>query len=402
MTLLDFREEIQKFKAINLEVLEESISDLTDDIKNSIVLYNKAIESIEKGSEDIAIIELKKAVSINPNFHEALNLLGLCYAYTGEKDKAADIFEQVIESERNGIRAYVYRKQFGGELPEMLQSLISGQEIHEDKAGKTPSKKADAKRIPVKKVQVSTEAVLYSDKKPSPGKSVLKFGIGFLTGVLIMFMAAYIYSSLYPSSGEDNTLTNENEIIALEEDKAMLQRELNNAESRYKELEGRYNSLTGELEQANGRIDYLTGLRKLMNIGLLEMENKIEEAADSLLEINYDSLELPEKTWYDALQVKIMPEAANIVYNEGRDLCQRELNYEKGLEKLRKVLLYDENFGQQEALFYYTGKCYQGVGDYEKAMEYYNRVLTEYPGGYYSQYVGIRIAEINAATARNQ
>jgi tetratricopeptide (TPR) repeat protein len=84
------------------------------------------------------------------------------------------------------------------------------------------------------------------------------------------------------------------------------------------------------------------------------------------------------------------------------DLCQRELNYEKGLEKLRKVLLYDENFGQQEALFYYTGKCYQGVGDYEKAMEYYNRVLTEYPGGYYSQYVGIRIAEINAATARNQ
>ena len=258
------------------------------------------------------------------------------------------------------------------------------------------------KRIPVKKIQVGTEAVYIRIKNRRSGKNVLKYVIGFLAGALTLFIAAYIYNSVYFPSEENITHTNEKEIIALEEDKAMLQRELNNAESKYKELEGRYNSLTGELEQSNRRVAYLTGLRKLINIGLLEMENKYEEAADSLLEINYDSLESPEKTWYDALRAKIMPEAANIVYTEGRNLCQNELNYEKGLEKLSKVLLYNENFGQQEALFYYTGKCYQGVGDYEKAMECYNRILTEYPSGYYSQYVGIRIAEINAATAGNQ
>ena len=110
-----------------------------------------------------------------------------------------------------------------------------------------------------------------------------------------MFMAAYIYSSLYPSSGEDNTLTNENEIIALEEDKAMLQRELNNAESRYKELEGRYNSLTGELEQANGRIDYLTGLRKTYEYRIIgKWKIKLKRRRIRCFEINYDSLELPE------------------------------------------------------------------------------------------------------------
>jgi len=43
------------------------------------VLYNKALEDFRAKSEDIAIIELKKAISLNPDFHEAMNLLGIFY-----------------------------------------------------------------------------------------------------------------------------------------------------------------------------------------------------------------------------------------------------------------------------------------------------------------------------------
>jgi len=397
--LLNLREELQKFKAIDLKGLEESISNLPDDIKNSIALYNKAIESIAKGSEDISIIELKKAVSINPNFHEALNLLGLCYAYTGEKDKAARIFEQVIESERNGILAYGYRKQFGGELPETIQSILSGHDIPVEKVGKAPVKRTTVKKKPVKKVRVVKEPAPYSDKKAAIGRNVLRFGTGLVTGLFIMFIAARIYISAGKNISYSDS--KENEIIALEEDKAMLQRQLNNAQNRYNELEGRYNNLTGELEHANQQIAYLTGLRKLIDVALLEAENRLEEAADLLLGIDSERLESPEKTWYETLSKKIMPEAARIVFSEGRDLCQINKNYEEGLEKLLKVLLYDENFLQEEALLYYTGKCYQGVGKYDEAMECYNRILNEYPSGYYVEYVGYRISEINASTANN-
>jgi len=45
------------------------------------VLYNKALEDFRAKSEDIAIIELKKAISLNPDFHEAMNLLGIFYMY---------------------------------------------------------------------------------------------------------------------------------------------------------------------------------------------------------------------------------------------------------------------------------------------------------------------------------
>lgn len=382
--LLNLREELQKFKAINLQGLEESIANLSDDVKNSIALYNKAIESIGKGSEDIAVIELKKAVSINPNFHEAINLLGLCYAYTGEKEKASRMFERVIELERNGIQAYVYRKQMGGTIPEPLQAIISGEDIPiAEKVKKAPTRKA----LDVREV------------KAPPGKrNILKYGVGFLAGVLLMVIVNS--SNVFPR--KVNMPSTENGITALEEEKAALQRELNSVNSKYSELEIKYNSIARQLEESNAAADQLPVLRKLIEAGILEADERYEEAADLLLELDENTLGDPEKTWFESLRETVLSRAAQIAYEEGKNLCQNVQNYEEGLEKLSKVLLYKEDFQQMEALLYYTGKCYQGVGKYDEAMECYNRILNEYPGGYYSGYVRLRIDEVNRARESEQ
>ena len=103
--MIDIKTEIQDYKKINIDELVANGQVLAENIRNSIVLYNKAIESLSTGSEDIAMIELKKAVSLNPQFYEALNLLGICYNHINDNEKAAEIFNRVLKAENNGVKA---------------------------------------------------------------------------------------------------------------------------------------------------------------------------------------------------------------------------------------------------------------------------------------------------------
>ena len=84
--LLNIRDELQFYPQINLTDLENNGTQIPDNIRNSVILYNKALENLRMGSEDIAIIELKKAISMNSTFYEAMNLLGLCQNANTEVD----------------------------------------------------------------------------------------------------------------------------------------------------------------------------------------------------------------------------------------------------------------------------------------------------------------------------
>lgn len=65
-------------------------------LNDSIGMYNKALEHIKQKSDDLAIIQLKKAVETNPRFVDALNLLTLCYLIQSDKDRAASAVERVL------------------------------------------------------------------------------------------------------------------------------------------------------------------------------------------------------------------------------------------------------------------------------------------------------------------
>ena len=65
--MINLKQELEGYAPINFKDVEKGAGDIPDNVKNSIVLYNKALESLKSGSEDIAIIELKKAISMHPD-----------------------------------------------------------------------------------------------------------------------------------------------------------------------------------------------------------------------------------------------------------------------------------------------------------------------------------------------
>jgi len=65
-------------------------------LNDAVSKYNQALIYIKQKSDDLAIIQLKRAVELNPRFVDALNLLALCHLIQNDRDKAAAAAERVL------------------------------------------------------------------------------------------------------------------------------------------------------------------------------------------------------------------------------------------------------------------------------------------------------------------
>ena len=180
--MIDLKQELQDFHTINLQDIYQGETDIPDNIRNSIFLYNKALETLLSGSEDIAIIELKKAISMNPRFYEAMNLLGICYSCAKDNVRAAETFEKVIKAEQNSVKALKYL------------SLLNS---NDDGAARPKTKKKASDAAPRRRT-VSGENTEKGQNKIERNKIVLKswtrYLVFFAAGILLALAIQLIAS----------------------------------------------------------------------------------------------------------------------------------------------------------------------------------------------------------------
>ena len=74
-----------------------------DVIHKSIKRYNRALDAVRSGEDDIGIIMLKKVLSANPKLIKAYHLLSLLYMKNGEYEKARRILKKTIKIDRNVV-----------------------------------------------------------------------------------------------------------------------------------------------------------------------------------------------------------------------------------------------------------------------------------------------------------
>ncbi len=91
--MIDLKHEARNFAAMNLP---GSTGDgASDDIRWAYSLYNKAIQFIKKGYDDMARQNLKKAIGLNPDFYPARMLLGVCLFANGDRVGAMRMFNAI-------------------------------------------------------------------------------------------------------------------------------------------------------------------------------------------------------------------------------------------------------------------------------------------------------------------
>ena len=102
----DFIEEIQE-NSSKLSALDQTIRK-----------YNIALDYSNQDAEDLAVIQLKKVLSVNPNMISAYLLLGLLYLHASDWKKAKKTLEKALTIDRNNTRALLYLKEADEKLEE--------------------------------------------------------------------------------------------------------------------------------------------------------------------------------------------------------------------------------------------------------------------------------------------
>lgn len=376
--MVDLKNELKNFLPISLENITKINSDIPEDIKNSILLYNNALEKLKMNSEDIAIIELKKAISLNPEFYEAINLLGLCYYYLKEYEKAEEMFEKVTKAENNGIRAFNYlRIMRNEETPDISQTKGT--------AKKSGVRKKVAKTREIKSDKVSIRGFSTTGEGKSDRKQdVIKYLTGIIIGIIIAFLIG-IPSIFKYNNGSD--------VNNGDTDKGPAVIENNEYEEKYRQLSNEYENLKKDLEATKTERDYYKAAIKLYEVEDLAKARKYEEAADMLILIKNIEFKDAEKEKYDKLFNDIMPRASDIVYSQAYNLFQAK-KYRESLNKYSKISEYYENYGKMDIVLYYMGKCYLELNDKENAKAMFLKTIEKFPDSEYARYSKSRVDSI--------
>ncbi len=328
-------------------------------INQTIKKYNQALTYAKQDSADLAIIQLKKVLTMYPNLVKGHQLLALLYLKSGENDKASKSLKKAIAIDKNNPLTLKYMKEIRY-IPE------SG--------GKKPERtKQEAERARVGSDDVIIPKNSYRESNAG-GITVLNVVIGIAIGAALMWFLVFPAKekALADESNKkqleisDQIEIKNSTIAALESDKEALNRDKADLEAKleaYKEkdtvievYEAMMGAVGAYLEQ-----DYFTAAKGLVDLDQSAIQS--EEFADVFAKIQTDAGN----------------KAASSLYEEGYNA------YTKGDYEKSKALLGQahELSPNNTAVLYYLGRSYQRSGESEKGREYLQYIIDNFPNDSY-------------------
>lgn len=340
-------------------------------INQTIKKYNSALNHAKSGNGDLAVMQLEKVVSLNPKFIRSYQLLALLYMQQGEYKKASRCLSKAKSIDANNPRTLYYMEQ----LP---QKVVEGSV--DKKADKKIEKKAEAgtKTEPRKNKVFQPETDVPASAFNTSSYKEERFNLWpYLNLVLGAVLGiAVVYFLLVPTAKKSvaakyeaqfNEYTNElsaqsAKVTGLENEKAALEKEV-------EELQEQLNALTADGIDADTNSNFYKAIK-------FYMDGNQEEAAKALSDVKESAIEnKAAKEIYNAIKSTTFKDTAEDLAEEGR-VVYNNGKYEEAIELLNKALSMDKD---NVKAIYFLGRCYHRMGETEKAKEYYNTIITNYP-----------------------
>lgn len=336
--------------------------------------YNSALFSAQHGDEDMAIIQLKKVVNLNPKFIRANQLLALLYMMTGKREnrvRAMKLLKNIIKVDVTNTTTLRYMQELSDVHLKSEPVVVKSEQKDPGVRKKLPRVEAD----PYKKITP------YKEERPSilPFINVL---VGVIIGLALMYclIIPHMKSNEANSANEDFKKYSENQAAA-DSDTTTLKNQNETLQARVDELESELETLQGSSSTQGGTLlDVYDSIFIAVNS---YMDDDMEEAAESLLGIDKESLKSDAaKKIYKKVSETTFKEASNNIYIQGRDAYNGEneyagaRDYDKAIELLELSLEYNPD--NTDAM-YFLGRSYQQLSKPKKAKEYYEKIINDYP-----------------------
>ena len=328
-----------------------------DTFNQTVKKYNQALTYCQQDSLDLAIIQLKKVLSMNPRFVQAHQLLALLYIHNQDWDKAKKELDKCLKIDTNNTTTLRYLK----EVEEMMPS--------------------EEERVKKKK-----EAIVYQSGndtviQPVGRKEIVGFQtlINIIIGVVIgVGIAWYLVLPARVQQAQNNANTQLKTVSEQLDSKTVQVDELTQQIDALTKEKDSLSSSLDEVQGVNVAVEANTNLIEaaLMYINKSADEQTIVEELELIDEdfLNSDASE-SFKTLYQMILNDVGPVVAKNYYNTGYEAFRTE-EYDTAIENLEKAFKYDSSNG--EAL-YNLAQAYNRSGDTDKAVETYKKVIELFP-----------------------
>lgn len=349
-----------------LKTVQTNLTKL-DLINQAIKKYNAALISAKQGSEDLAIIQLKKVTSLNSHFIRAYQLLALLYMKMNDNEKAKKTLQKVLKIDVNNTTCLRYLQEIG----------ISGKSVESMVNRKEAQIRSDLPQI----APVSS----YKEEKPN----IFVF-INLILGIAIGFATFYIL--FVPTMKKNLVAQYNNEKIDYSEELSVQTATIATLEGDKQALQEKIETLEKSLEEYMEEEQDVSQYDTIFEAISLYIQNDKEGAAKALVTGKTDKIESETAIeLYNLIKEDTFAETSIKLYNTGHKEYSAG-KYEESIVTLEEAVAMDES---NVNAIYFIGRAYHRLGDNEKAIEYYNRVIEDFSDSRRAPEAKSRLAELN-------
>lgn len=342
-----------------IKKIQDSANEL-DTVNQAVKRYNQCLSYCEQNGEDMAIIQLKKVIASHPSFLKAYQLLALLYLHTAQYSKARQILRTARKLDTTNELTLRYMHEL---------TAVHGKKVQ----------KENRKRENAVEYSLGNETII------QPAQNALKLLAGKFTllniVIGIMIGASVVWFLVAPAAGEARNHKNNKQMIESSERINALEAQVS-AQTRTLD---QYRAASADSEEAAqtaaGTADSYENL-----ITVYEQysggDYSEETLADTLLNINRNSLGSIGQARYDEMTAAAFPTACQIKYDSGIESLN-VANYEYAIQYLSQVVRMDESYNSGAALLN-LGLAYMRNGDNATATTYLTRCKELFPDSEYA------------------
>lgn len=348
-----------------------------EQLAQSIKKYNFALQKLKEGGDDVALIQLKKVVALNPRFIKGYLLLALLYMKSSDADKAVKMLRKVLNIDRNNTLALRY-------LDEINKTGIAS-DVKDNEIYYKPKKKG-----------LSGNDVILppnSYKEPSSGMlTVVQILLGVVIGV------ALVWFLIVPSKVQ-NTRFESNETIK------KYSEELAGKSITITNLEKQLDAATKELDLVKKELSTYKG-----DDGSIAMYENLVNAVSNYLDEDFDST-LLELAKLDV--TKLPTDTAKALFTLLDENCNggaetyftaglnayNKADYLSSIKFFESALKFDNQY--VEAI-YYLAMSNLMLNERAQADVYIKRLIEEFPATTFTQTISNYIKALDEAANTNE
>lgn len=322
-----------------------------DTINQTIKKYNQALMYCRQDSRDLAIIQLKKVLSLNPKLVRGHQLLALLYIQEGRYDLAKKSLRNAGKIDANNTITLRYLKEANARLRE-----------------NNPKKGKEDELV---SYQSGNETIIQPKylKDNSAVSTIINMVIGIAIGVAI--------TSFLVVPGVRRQVQNDAKAEVLEANNIVSSRNqtISTLEAQIEDLSAQVTQAEGSAQSAESQI---SSYDQLLQAYIAYDEEDIETAGTALGNVNEAYLSDAAKSIYNTINTGVNAEYVATLYSNGYDAYSAQ-NFEEAITSLEKVVEMDETYENGNAL-YYLAQSYRRNNDLDTAKTYYQKVVDLYPG----------------------